>query len=253
MCMRVRKKIPRNQNYSFKGKRKGMRRNDLKRKRQRDAIEGKAGDITLWAGNTHSGWQLDNTLNVNKCVHQRLGGEKQRGGWKEKCGERKALGAEYLESHTCVSHTPTCTHICWNRDKLLVRFCCLRAFFAKWSLCPHENLWHFIPAEKWAGRRFDHESASSHSSQSASALRKTEFVLFDLGWRNAGAIGMDLDCVYWVLVRDVCCFVSLDAVRVFCTLYGVLACRLFNKQNLSVTRLEQQGKLQLCKQEMESN
>lgn len=129
MCMKKRKtSIPRNRNCSFQGR----RRNDLKRKRQRDAIEGKAGDITLWAGNnTHSGWQLDNTLNVNESVHQRLGGEKQRGGWKEKCGERKALGTEYLKSHTCISHTPTCTHICWNRDKLLARFCCLRAFFCE--------------------------------------------------------------------------------------------------------------------------
>lgn len=136
--------------------------------------------------------------------------------WKNKerdAEKEKPRGGEYLESHTCVHHTPTYAHICWNPDELLVRSCRLRAFFfslslsAKWSLCPHENLWHLIPAEKWAGRRFDHKSASSHSSQSASALRGTEFVLFNLAWGNAGAIGIDL-------VRHVCCFVSVDGCKV---------------------------------------
>lgn len=136
--------------------------------------------------------------------------------WKNKerdAEKEKPRGGEYLESHTCVLHTPTYAHICWNTDELLVRSCRLRAFFfslslsAKWSLCPHENLWHLIPAEKWAGRRFDHKSASSHSSQSASALRGTEFVLFNLAWGNAGAIGIDL-------VRHVCFFVSVDGCKV---------------------------------------
>lgn len=46
-----------------------------------------------------------------------------------KMRREEALGAEYLESHTCVPHTPTHAHICWNRDELLVQSCRLRAFF----------------------------------------------------------------------------------------------------------------------------
>lgn len=131
---------------------------------------------------------------------------KTKGAMERKMRREEALGAEYLESHTCVPHTPTHAHICWNRDELLVQSCRLRAFFffffslAKWSLCPHENLWHFIPAEKWAGRRFDHKSASSHSSQSAAALRGTDLVLFSLPWENVGAIGIDLDLACWPCV-----------------------------------------------------
>lgn len=50
MCMRVRKKnIPKNRNSSFKGR----RRNDLKRKRQRDAIEGKEETLHYELETTH--------------------------------------------------------------------------------------------------------------------------------------------------------------------------------------------------------
>lgn len=132
---------------------------------------------------------------------------------------KKAWGAEYLKSHTCFLHTPTHTHICWNRDELLVQSCRLRAFFfslAKWSLCPHENLRQFIPAEKWAGRRFDHKSASSHSSQSAAALRGTDLVLFSLARGNAGAIGKDLE-----RLLAMCVALSLwMAARFPASLYG---------------------------------
>lgn len=143
------------------------------------------------------------------CAHRRLGGEKtKRGMQRKKSPGRWIPGVTHLRP----SHTHVCSHLLEPRRAARSVLPPAGIFFslslsAKWSLCPHENLWHLIPAEKWAGRRFDHKSASSHSSQSASALRGTEFVLFNLAWGNAGAIGIDL-------VQHVCCFVSVDGCKV---------------------------------------
>lgn len=132
---------------------------------------------------------------------------------KERDAEKEKPGAVNTWSHTPASftHPRTLTSAGTQTSCSFGPAACGHFFFpslsAKWSLCPHENLWHLIPAEKWAGRRFDHKSASSHSSQSASALRGTEFVLFNLAWGNAGAIGIDL-------VRHMCCFVSVDGCKV---------------------------------------
>lgn len=158
-------------------------------------------------------------------------------------------------THLRPSHTHTRSHLLEPRRAARSVLPPAGIFFflslAKWSLCPHENLWHFIPAEKWAGRRFDHKSASSHSSQSAAALGGTDLVLFSLAWGKAGAIGEDLERLLAVCVALSPWTEKLRGSPVLSM--GAEACRLFKKHNLSVTRLEQQGEPRLCKQEMECN